>query len=121
MNANQVTGKITISTASLGVLRSKAGATLDFGGVKRAEVIDDQGVAGFTSEPAAPSIDATLTHKSGISLKAVAAIESEDVSFETDTGGHWVLRNAWCVDTVTLSGGEVKAKFVGISCDEVKA
>ncbi len=119
--SNQVTGKMTISTASMGVLRSKQGATLDFGGVKRDEMADDQGVAGFTEEPVAPSIEATLTHKSGLSLKAVAAITDEDINFETDTGSHFVIRNAWCAEPPQLSNDGMKVKFVGISCDEVTA
>ena len=121
MGTNQVTGKATISLASMGPVRSKQGSTLDFGGVKRDAVEDDQGVAGFVEAPSAPSIDATFTHKGGLSVKDIANITDEDVSFETDTGSHFVLRNAWCSEPPTLSGGELKAKFVGLKCDEVKA
>jgi len=118
---NQVTGKITISTASLGVIRSKPGATLDFGGVKRDPVEDDQGVAGYTETPVAPSVDATFVHKGGISIKALADIVQEDISFETDTGSHFVVREAWCTEPPQLSAGEIKVKFVGTLCDEVTA
>jgi len=118
---NQVAGKITISTASMGVLRSKPGATLDIGGNKRDPVEDDQGVAGYTEATVAPSIDATFTKKSGISVKAIGDITNEDISFEGDDGSHHILREAWCSEPPTLSAGEIKAKFVGIKCDEVTA
>jgi len=120
-NPNQVGGRATISTASLGVLRSKQGATLDFGGDKRTGQTDDQGVAGYSVEPGIPSIDATFTQKGGVSLKSIAAINNEDISFETDVGSHHVLRGAWCSEPPTLVAGEIKAKFEGISCDEVTA
>jgi len=120
-NPNQVGGRATISTVSMGVLRSKQGATLDLGGDKRTGQTDDQGVAGFSVEPGIPSIDATFTQKGGVSAAALAAIVNEDIAFETDVGSHHVLRNAYCAETVTLTAGEIKAKFEGISCDEITA
>lgn len=118
-NPNQVSGKITISTASMGVLRSKPGATLDFGGFKRDVVEDDQGIAGYTETPVAPSIEGSFVHKGGLSIKGLADITNEDISFETDTGSHFVIRQAWCTEPPQLASGEVKLKFTGISCDEV--
>jgi len=119
--SNQVQGKISITVPSLGIVRSKQGASLDYGGVKRDAVEDDQGIAGYSEAPAAPSIDATFTKKAGISVKSLADIINEDVSFEGDDGSFHVLRQAWCSEPPVLSGGEIKVKFVGISCDEVKA
>jgi len=106
---------------SLGVLRSKPGASLDFGGVKRDPVEDDQGVAGYSESPVAPSIDATFTKNAGVSVKALADISNEDISFEGDDGSHHVIRQAWCSEPPVLSGGEIKVKFIGITCDEVTA
>jgi len=119
--SNQVQGKVSINIPSMGIVRSKQGASLDYGGIKRDAVEDDQGVAGYTEAYSAPSIDAAFTKKAGISVKAIADIIDEDISFEGDDGSFHVLRQAWCAEPPTLSGGEIKAKLVGISCDEVKA
>jgi len=120
-NKNIVAGRATISTAAMGVLRSKQGSTLDIGGVKREAVEDDQGVAGYSEKSSAPSIDATFIKKAGISLKQIGAIVDEDINFEADDGSHHVLQHAWCSEPPTLSGGDIKAKFIGIRCDEISA
>ena len=119
--ANQVIGKVTISTASLGVLRSKPGATLNLGGVKREAVGDDQGIAGYTESHVEPTLDATFVKKAGVSAQALANITDEDISFEGDDGSHYVLRNAWCAEPPEVSNEGVKVKFAGVRCDEVTA
>jgi len=118
---NQVEGRITISTAKLGVVRSKPGASLNLGGMKRDSVEDDQGVAGYSETPVAPTIDATFVKKSGVSAQALADITSEDITFEGDDGSHYVLRQAWCSEPPERTAGEIKVKFAGIKCDEVTA
>ncbi len=98
INQNQVQGKVSISLPITGLLRSKPGASLDLGGVKRDPVVDDQGVAGYTEQPVSPSIDATFIKKAGVSAATLAAIVQEDISFEGDDGAHYVLRDAWCAE-----------------------
>ncbi|RMG60285.1 MAG: hypothetical protein D6717_00345 [Gammaproteobacteria bacterium] len=119
--SNQVQGRITISTASLGVIRSMPGATLDLGGVKREPVEDDQGTAGYKETPSTPKIEATFVKKGGVSARAIGDISNEDISFEGDDGSHYVLREAWCSEPPQLSAGEIKVTFAGIRCDEVTA
>jgi len=119
--SNRVQGKININLASMGIIRSKSGASLDFGGVKRDAVTDDQGIAGYIEAHVAPKIDATIIKKAGVSLQALAAIVKEDVSFEGDDGSHHVLRDAWCSAPPTLAGGEIKITFIGTRCDEITA
>lgn len=121
MATNQVIGRVTISTASLGVVRSKPGASLNLGGVKRDPVEDDQGVAGFTEATQAPTLDATFVKKAGVSMQALAGITNEDISFEGDDGSHYVLREAWCAEPPELSNDGIKVKFAGTRCDEVTA
>ncbi len=121
MPSNQVEGRVTISTASLGVLRSKPGATLNLGGVKRDPVVSDQGVAGYAETPVEPTLEATFVKKAGVSAQALAAITNEDISFEGDDGSHYILRQAWCSEPPERTAGEIKVKFAAISCDEVTA
>jgi len=119
--SNQVGGRATISTSALGALRTKQGATLDFGTEKRTGVTDDQGVAGHTTEHRVPSVECTVVQKAGVSVKAINDLTDVDITFETDVGSMHVLRHAWCTGEATLVAGEIKAKFEGISCDEVSA
>jgi len=117
---SQVTGRATITVGTLGPQRSKNGATLDFGGVKRNPVTDDQGLAGYSEESVEATIDASFTHTAGMSVQAFADIKDENINFEVDSGGVWMLQHAFIIEPPSLSGGELKCKFAGV-CKEVKA
>lgn len=118
--SNQITGRIRISLKGK-LLRSKAGAKLNLGGVQRNAVLGDSGPLGFSEETMPPSIEGVIMHTAGTDLEELKAITDENIPFETDTGVTYVLRNAWLENTVELTGGEgeVPVKFVGITAEPV--
>ena len=117
---NQITGRVRV-TAKGKLLRTKAGAKLNLGGVSRNTQKGDSGVLGFTEETMEPSIDCVVIHASDTDLEELKNMTDESVQFETDTGVTYVLRNAWVENTIELTAGEgeVPVKFVGITAERV--
>ena len=97
----QVTGRVFISVGGRR-LRSKPGATLDIGGVSRAPVTSDSGVDSYTESTAAPAVNCTISHMSGVSLADLASIRDETMRFQTDTGIGYTIRGAWCASPPVL-------------------
>ncbi len=116
---SQITGRAFIKHNGK-LLRSKAGAKLNLGGVQRNTVKGDTGVHGFSEETAEPSIECTISHGADTSLSELADITDASITFETDTGKVYILRNAWVESPpeLTAGEGEVPLRFVGISCEE---
>ena len=116
-NQNQVTGRVFVSQGGKR-LASKEGAKLGFGTVERKAVTGDGGVLGYQESTAVPYIECVIAHKGDTSLKELSDINNESVTFETDTGKTYVLRNAWIATQIELDKGEVSLRFEGLSCEE---
>ncbi len=115
--SNQVTGRVYVSVNGKR-LASKEGAKLNFGGVEREAVLGDTGVLGFVEKTAVPFIECTIAHKADTSLKELADIKDTSVTFETDTGKVYMLRNAWTAKTLEMDKGEIALRFEGITAEE---
>lgn len=116
----QVTGKALIKNNGA-LLRSQNGAKLMFGNDERTTVKGDNGVHGFTSQTGEPKIECTVSHASDISLQELANITDASITFETDTGKTYILRNAWLANSLELTAnenGELPLVFSGMSCEE---
>lgn len=114
---NQVTGRVFVSLNGAR-LASKEGAKLGFGGVDREAVHGDGGVLGYSEKTAVPFIECTIAHKGDTSLKDLSAITDASITFESDTGKVYILRNAWSAKSIELDKGEVALRFEGMSCEE---
>lgn len=100
-------------------LRTREGATLKFGGLAREGQTADTGVAGYSEKVVIPRVECTIIHAADVSLKEIADINDETISFDTDTGRSFVLTGSWCADAPELSKGDVKTAFEAIKCEEV--
>lgn len=116
--ANQVTGRVWIRVDGK-TLRSKDGAKLKFGGLKR-EAQTGNDVHGFTESMEAPEVECTLSHMADTSLQELKNITDATLQFETDTGKTLIVRHAWCTGELELTGGkgELSVKFNGLTCEE---
>lgn len=112
------TGRAFISAAGQR-LASLPGAELDIGAYERKAVLGDAGVLGYTETPTVPSVDCTIQHDADTLLQEFGDMVDVNVSFDTDSGKSYVLRNAWRAGTVKMSKGEVKLRFEAMSCEEV--
>mgnify|MGYP002622692294 CR=1 FL=1 len=117
----QVTGRAFIKHNGQ-LFRSQNGAKLMYGNNERTTVIGDNGVHGFTEKPGEPKIECTVSHTAETSLEELAAITDASITFETDTGKVYIVRNAWLANSLELTAnenGELPLEFAGMSCEEV--
>lgn len=113
----QITGRVYISLNG-NRIRSKEGASLDIGGVKRDPQISDAGVDGFSESVTAPTVDCRINHTADISLVDLHAFRDGNLTFETDTGRAFTISNAWSASPPKLDKGEVSLQFQGTECIE---
>lgn len=113
----QVTGRVFITVGGKRIA-SKEGATLKYGGIEREAVVADSGVVGPMDKIVPPEIECVIPHTKDVSLKQIQAIVDETISFDTDTGSSFVMRNSFFANGLELSKGELKVKFQGIECEE---
>jgi Phage tail tube protein len=112
----QVTGRIFISLGGQRI-RSKEGASLKVGGIKREPAISDAGVDGYHESVTAPEVDCSISHTADTNMKALQDFKGA-LTFETDTGRNYTLIDAWCAEPPDLTKGEVKLKFMARECIE---
>jgi len=114
---SQYTGRVVISISGQRY-RSKEGATLDMGGVAREPALSDSGVDGFVERFTQPVVDFTLNHNGEISLSTLQAMKNETLTYETDTGRIFTIREAWNATPPKMTKGEVTLQFMGVECVE---
>lgn len=100
-------------------LASKEGAKLGFGNLERAGETGDVGVLGFTEKPSIPFVECTIKHNANTSLRELADMKDVTISFDTDTGKSFVLRNAWNAKALEMDKGDISLRFEAMSCEEV--
>jgi hypothetical protein len=98
-------------------IRSKEGASLDTGGLKRDAQTSDAGVDGFSESVTAPTVDCRINHTAATSLTELHAFKGT-LTFETDTGRAYTLTNAWSSTPPKLEKGEVTLQFQATECIE---
>lgn len=114
----QLTGRVTIRIDGQEI-KSKDGAKLDIGGVKRNTEKGGGRIHGYTEEDMEPSVEFKIAHDKNISLKWLASLTSATVMFETDTGKQFTVRDAYTTEPPTLTGNDVDVKMAGKECDEL--
>jgi hypothetical protein len=116
----QVTGRVFIKINGE-MQHSKPGAKLMFGGKTRTPVVGDDAVHGYAEKLTEPRIECTFSHTANTSVQALADISDATVTFETDTGKAFILRNAFVTDPPELTGGEgeLAVKFAAVSAEEM--
>jgi hypothetical protein len=87
------------------VLDSRPGASIDIGGTTRADVVGDQSM-GFTETPKPSRIECELMLKAGVSLEALRNLKDTTAVFECDTGQRYIVKDAFTVETLRITGGE---------------
>lgn len=114
---SHITGKVFI-TINGKRLRSKEGAKLNTGGIEREAAMSDSGVDGYTEKHAVPQVDCAINHTPDISLKEIQNFKDGTLTFETDSGAIWTLKDAWCAKPPEITKGEVSLVFQGTECLE---
>lgn len=106
------TGRVTVKLDNV-TLRSKPGASMDMGGVKREYGVTDQGVTYFSEEYVNSMIECTLVHMADTDLIALRDTTDATITFECDTGPVYTMPGGGLVEPPKLQNGECPVKFVG--------
>lgn len=112
MANERVTGVAIIKVDGVSV-RTKNGAKLSLGGVRREAVYADGRLIGFSEEPVASDLTATLAHTALSDPDALNALSDSTILFETDSGVIYAINGAASVEPPDLTAGEINVHFMG--------
>lgn len=110
-------GRVTVRANGV-VLDSKPGATLDLGGIARAEVVNEQNM-GFSETKRPSRIECVVAMKVGDSIEPLRNITDSTAVFECDTGQQYVIKGVYTVETLTLSSEGTKLVLAGEPAEEL--
>lgn len=108
----QQTGQITIKLDAK-ILRSKEGASIQIGGIRRVTKMDDQRRTYYQETVIPAQVKATLIHTTDTDLEELRNSVGLVINFETDVGPNYMVRGAHYEEVGDLSNGEVQITFGG--------
>lgn len=108
----QVSGRVKVKIDGE-LLRSKPGAMIQIGGIKRTPVPNDQGTVDWKEEIEPSEVKATISHVANTDLPAIRAWAGGVLTFETDSGTTYTVPSAFTAGTGELKDGEVEVTFNG--------
>lgn len=100
----KVTGIVTIRVDGK-TLRSKKGASINFGGKKRTGIVAGEFLL-YGEENAFAEVDCTVAHTADTDVLQMADFTDATLIFETDTGKQYIVKNAFTSEPPVLTGGE---------------
>lgn len=110
-----VTGTCFIQADGL-ALESKDGeASLEFGGKERQAVYANGRLLGPSEKAICATVGSTLAHTAVTNMDALAKAKNITITFITDTGKRYVIRNAFATKPPKLSGdsGDIEVEYMG--------
>jgi hypothetical protein len=89
----------------------------------REEIVGQDGYHGYKETEVAPSIEAEITDRGGLSIMALQGITESTVTAELNNGKTYILNDAFFAGPIELdaSDGKMQVKFVGARCIELLA
>ena len=110
-NKNRVAGQSKIRIDG-DLLDTDGSSTLELGGPTRSAVNGDYQAGAFREMTAESKLETTILVKAGTRLTDLRQVDNATISFETDVGIQFVVRNAYVADVISFNSGEGKAKIV---------
>jgi hypothetical protein len=108
----QQTGRVTVKADSVSFM-SKAGASIDVGGVNRVGSMTDQGVFIYREENVPSLTKCTIPHMSDTDLLAIRDLKNFTLEFTTDSGVTYTVAGAVITKPPELANGECPLEFMG--------
>lgn len=103
------------------LLLSQPDASLDIGGTVRTARIGNK-VHGYSETEKQSELECKIDMDSTVSLAAIRNWSDVTITFETDVGKSYVIRNAFCVNPPKVTGGDgsgVDLMFQGPPAEEM--
>lgn len=110
-NKNQVVGQARIK-ADGDTLDTDGDSTLELGGPKRDPVTGDFQAGAFSQKTEPSKLTTKILVKEGTSLTALREIDNATITFQTDVGHTYIIRNAYVAEVISLSTSDGKADVV---------
>lgn len=104
------------------LLETMPDAKISLGGVERTPVLGANTVHGFSEKIKESTIECEISVSSETRLAELAAIKDATITFETDTGQTYIMRNAFLTEPPAATageGGKVPLKFAGPAAEEM--
>jgi len=119
--ANRVGGIIFVRANGV-QYRAKGSWSYNLGQPMREEVVGSDSVHGFKETPQAPYISGAITDSSDLNMTELLNICDATVQLELSNGKIVVLEQAFFSGegSASTEEGEIEAKFIGISAQEVR-
>lgn len=110
----QVTGVCTIKLDGE-ALRTKEGASLDFGGKERTAIYANGRLVGYAENPIGATVSGTLAHTADFDPDKIRNAREATLIFECDSGPTYLISNAFSTSPPSLTGGEgdTEVEFMG--------
>ena len=110
----KVTGQITIKVDGDTILAKNAEVDFEFGGYKRESAYADGRRQGYSEEPTAATVKATLLHTSDTDMQALMDHTDVSILLECDTGSKYLIAHACAVEPPAIGGkGDLKVSYEG--------
>src|SRR5512139_2278698 len=94
--------------------RTKKGAKLNIGGIKRVPVVASDGSVHYTEDVMEATCEFTMLHTSADDAIAVHALTGQTINFIGDNGVTYVISDAFSTDPPDITDeGEAQFKFAG--------
>jgi len=100
-----------MTTASL------PGGSIDLGGFERTPVVGDFGFLGYTEKPMHGEIECDIAVDATTDLVALGKTVGATVTFESDSGQVYILRDAFLTSPIKLGDGKASLKFSGSAAE----
>lgn len=110
-NPNRVAGQATI-TVDGDKLDTDGQSTLELGGPVRTPVAGDYQAGSFSQKEQESKMEVSILMKGGTRIADLREIDNATLTLRTDTGQHWLVRNAYVSDVISISTSDGKAKVV---------
>lgn len=95
------------------LMRSEKGASLDVGGMKRTPIMAAGVLVGYQEEAVPSEVEFKVAHTSSTKIRDMSDWVDKTLKFETDTGVHFLITNAFTADPVKLADGWATVKMQG--------
>lgn len=105
MSNELVTGTVVLRIDGVSI-RSKQGAKLMLGGFNRKAQYADGALIGYSQEPIASEITATLAHTNASNLDALNNVTDSTILFDCDSGVQYQVNGAFSTKPPEVTGGD---------------
>jgi len=111
----QLTGTMSVKVDGDTIFAKAGQFTFNPGGFERTAQMADFQVIGYTQKPIPATLSGTCQHTSDTDMTDLAAHDNVSITIAFDSGGTWLMRNAFATKPPEISGenGDMNVEYSG--------